>query len=103
MMLNRSETKKEVSTMKSMIEFKTEKKLGYRQQGVPFEMNPGGYDALIEMNDESQYSLTQNNGGEIDYDQLTSNKKNPTKGLRKINVKTNSSKELDHSFGNDQN
>jgi hypothetical protein len=31
MMLNRSETKKEVSTMKSMIEFKTEKKLGYRQ------------------------------------------------------------------------
>jgi hypothetical protein len=65
-------------------------------------MNPGGYDALIEMNDESSYSLTQNNGGEIDYDQLTSNKKNP-KGLRKINVKINSSKELDHSFGNEQN
>jgi hypothetical protein len=30
-MLNRSETKKEVSNMQSMREFKTEKKLGYRQ------------------------------------------------------------------------
>ena len=100
-MINRSETKQDITMGKSKIEFMTEKKQGYKAYGLPFEINPNSYETLIEKADESSYSLTQNNGGEIDYDQLTSNKKKP-KQLRKIEVKANSSYNLDQSFGKDQ-
>lgn len=100
-MMIRSETKQDMTIGKSKIEFMTEKKQGNKGHGLPFEINPNSYETLIEKADESSYSLTQNNGGEIDYDQLTSNKKKP-KQLRKIEVKANSSYNLDQSFGKDQ-